>query len=185
MPKVRLVALVGALAAAWFGCPSANAQSTDEPRTIKLARLVNPPAAAAAYHADPLGLNPLGMFALRGGAMLSPRGAGLVGVDATLPGFGFGFGFSTRIDVDIIFKANFGGLNTIIPVTVDQIFRSPTVSGKSVYVGGGVGAVLGGPAKFDGKLILGADLLNKLAGELNVHVSDRETLFTILARLHM
>jgi len=144
---------------------------------------------ARAASPDPVSstLNPLSNLALRGGAMVSPRGAGLVGLDFTLPSIvGIGTGAHTRIDADVIFKANFGGVNTIIPVTIDQLYSAPaSVTGRTVYYGGGLGAILSGPAKFDGKLVLGMDLVKSLGAELNVHFTEHDTLLTILARFHM
>ncbi len=148
-----------------------------------------PTRAATAATPDPVSsaLNPFSNIGLRGGAMVSPRGAGLVGLDYTIPNIvGLGTGAHTRIDADVIFKANLGGVNTIIPITVDQLYTSPaSVTGRTVYYGGGIGAVLSGPAKFDGKLVLGMDLVKSLGAEVNVHFTERDTLLTILARFHM
>lgn len=128
--------------------------------------------------------SPIASYALRGGAMVTPRGAGLVGVDATIPSLSLGEGWVGRIDADVIFKANLGGVNTIVPVTIDQIrYSTPLEGTTSTYVGAGLGAVLSGPARFDGKLVIGADFAQRLGAEVNVHFTEDDTLVTVLARL--
>ena len=123
-------------------------------------------------------------IALRAGGMFSPRGAGLVGVDISMPGVGLGDNGKLRLDVDAIFKANFGGVNTIFPVTINQIWYAPNPTGVvRPYFGGGVGAVFGGGTKFDGKLILGADITPQLGAEANLHFTEGNTLFTGMVRL--
>jgi hypothetical protein len=130
--------------------------------------------------------SPLANLTIRGGAMVTPRGAGLAGVDFDLPSFSFGNGWHGRLDADVIFTANFGGINTAVPVTVDQIYVSPNAAGEhNIYWGGGLGAVLGGRAVFDGKLILGVDLTKKLGAEVNVHFTERDTLVCLVGRLHL
>jgi hypothetical protein len=125
-------------------------------------------------------------LSLRGGAMLSPRGAGLVGIDASLPSLSLGAGWRGRLDADVIIKANLAGVNTIVPVTIDQLY---TVSAPGrigvAYYGAGVGVVSGGGTRFNAKLVLGAEIAKKLGAEVNVHFAERDTLVTVLARLHL
>lgn len=165
---------------------SAEAQAPRNDGHVRLAGLVNTYRMARAAQGGLDVANPTAYLSLRGGAMVSPRGAGLAGADATLPGFELFPGWQTRLDADVIFKANFGGINTIVPVTINQVYYpAESVGGRTVYFGGGLGAVLSGPARFDGKLILGAEMTSRLGGELNVHFTEGETLLTVLARIHL
>jgi len=124
-------------------------------------------------------------ISVRGGGMLTPRFGGLAGIDFAVPTISLSNGWQGRLDADVIFKANFAGVNTIIPVTIDQIMYTPSVGGHTIYYGAGVGAVLGGSAKLDGKLILGTELTSKLGAEANVHFTTNNTLVTVLVRLHL
>ena len=151
--------------------------ATGQRDSVRLARFVNESAVRAP------GVGPASVImALRGGGMVSPRGAGLVGVDFSLPAITLGTNWHGRVDADVIFKANLGGVNTIIPATFDLLSYDPT---HRVYFGGGAGAVFGGNTRFDGKLVLGAELVSKLGAEVNLHLTERDTLVTVLARLHM
>lgn len=125
-------------------------------------------------------------LALHGGAMVTPRGAALVGGDAKLSTLSVLPGFQGRLDVDVITKANFGGINTIVPVTFSQVLYSPSIGNfRTTYFGGGLGAILGGKAKFDAKLLLGMDLSAKLGAEANIHFTEHDTLVTVFARLKL
>ena len=125
-------------------------------------------------------------IALHGGAMLSPRGALLVGGDMRMDNESFLPGFQGRLDVDVITKANFGGIDTIVPVTFDQVLYAPRAGRfTTTYFGGGLGAVLSGPAVFDGKLLMGMDLSQRLGVEADLHFTEHDTLFTVFARLKM
>lgn len=132
----------------------------------------------------PAAANPATYISLRGGAMVSPRGAGLVGVDFSLPEVGLPNGWHGRVDADVIFKANLGGVDTLVPVTADLLSFRPGVPGANFYYGGGIGAVLGGKSHFDGKLVVGTELAHKLGAEVNVHFTN-DTLVTLLIRLHL
>lgn len=182
---LRCAVVVAAVLAA--GPVAAVAQSPLTNTFVPLASLINNRAVNRAFGQVPATVNPLTYVSLHGGAMLTPRGAGLVGADVSLPGlFSVGSGWHTRIDADVVFKANLGGFDTIIPVTVDQVYYSPNAAGgHNVYYGGGVGAVLGGNTVFDGKLILGTEVTNKIGGEVNIHFTQRDTLVMLLARLHL
>ena len=125
-------------------------------------------------------------FTVHAGAMVTPRGAGLAGGDIDIPSVSLLKGFTGRLDADVIFKANFGGVNTITIVTLDQISTTQNgLQGHNVYYGGGVGAIFGGGNKFDGKLILGSQITNKVSTEVNVHFSTSKTLVSLLARIHI
>lgn len=168
-----LAALASATCAGAFG-------QNDGTRTIRLARFMAPPATARRA-AAPAGSDTV-YLTLRGGAMVSPRGAGLAGVDFSLPSITLGTDWHGRVDADVIFKANLGGVNTIIPATFDLLHYDPT---HRVYFGGGAGAVFGGNTRLDAKLILGTELVSKLGAEVNLHFTERNTLVTILARIHL
>lgn len=163
---------------------AAAAQTSPTQGSIQLARFVNSSYAAGGARRSQS--SAFSNASLRGGAMLSPRGAALVGLDLAIPSLTLASNWHARLDGDVIIKANFGGIDTIVPVTVDLLTYSEGGMGlRDVYFGGGLGAVLGGPAKFDGKLVLGTDLSNRLGAELNVHFTERDTLVTVLARIHM
>lgn len=168
------------------GSVAACAQTSATNSFVPLAGLVKTAAVNHAFGQAPTTVNPLTYISVHGGAMVAPRGAGLVGADASIPSLSLGNGWHGRIDADVIFKANFGGIDTIVPVTFDQLYYSPAgAGGHNVYYGGGLGAVLGGNTVFDGKLILGTELTNKIGGEVNVHFTERDTLVCLLARLHL
>jgi hypothetical protein len=167
---------------------AAAACASEEPNdgSVRLATLVNGVGVQKKSAPKNASSSPTANLSLRGGAMVTPRGAGLAGVDFMIPSLSVGSDWQGRIDADVIFKANFGGINTIVPVTVDLIHTDPNgVSGHSIYYGGGLGAVLGGKALFDGKLIIGAQVTQKVSAELNVHFTEHDTLLTLMARLHL
>jgi hypothetical protein len=181
---IRSAARLAALVLATLPMAAA-AQSASPQGTIQLARLMTNAYAlgGAARHSSD---SPFSNASLRGGAMLSPRGAALVGLDLSIPSLSTATNWHARLDGDVIIKANFGGIDTIVPVTLDLLTYTGGGMGlRDVYFGGGLGAVLGGPAKFDGKLVLGTDLSNRLGAEVNVHFTERDTLVTLLARFHM
>ena len=130
--------------------------------------------------------SPLQNMSIRGGVMFTPRGAGVAGVDFDLPSLSLGSGWRGRVDADVIFKANLGGINTAVPITFNQIYVTPNAAGdRNIYYGAGVGAILGGDAQFTGKLILGVGLTQKVSAELNAHFTDDDTLILIVGRLHL
>ena len=183
MQYLKSLAIAGALACGFassaLASEAGNAGNTDN-GTVKLAALVNRVGAAKAKSGAQTSLS------IRGGAMVTPRGAGLAGVDFSLPSVTVGNGWTGRVDADVIFKANFGGINTIIPATFDLIQTQPSgPGGKAIYYGGGIGAVLGGNTVFDGKLVLGINLAQKVDFELNVHFTERDTLLTLMGRFHL
>jgi hypothetical protein len=129
---------------------------------------------------------PFSSFAFRAGAMVSPRGAGLAGVDASIPSFSFGSGLTGRLDVDVIFKANFAGINTIVPVTINQVYYSnPTPTGQVGYLGGGAGFVFGGKMRFTGKMLVGFEFNRRLGAEANVFLNSEDTIVSVLGRLKL
>jgi hypothetical protein len=75
---------------------------------------------------------------LRLGAMLSPRTKFDGGIDVTL-GRGILPSSTTRIDADAILSANFSGISTLVPITLDQIYSKGLIGGNRIYFGAGVG----------------------------------------------
>ncbi len=148
-----------------------------------LAALALLPGAALAGGVQREQVPGLNNISLRGGVMASPRGAALVGFDYQLPALESLQGFEPRLDLDIILKANLGGINTLVPATLSLIKYVPATETYTPYWGGGVGAVLGGSAKFDAKLIVGFELSRTLAVEANYHLTTEKNLLTAAARL--
>jgi hypothetical protein len=183
MLKSRTLLFAGALGLATTG--SALAQGVEASRHISLGGLVKAPVMSRmsrGYQAP----DPISMLSLRGGAMVTPRGSAVVGIDASMPTVSLGNGWHGRLDADVIIKGNLGGVNTSIPVTFDQLYYSPNeAGGHNVYYGAGVGAIFGGDTTFDAKLILGTELTSRLGAEVNVHFNDRDTLVMLLARIHL
>lgn len=180
MFHLRTLLAAGALSAVVAGSASAQDSST---RHYPLASLITSNSIGRRMQA---GASPLQNLSIRGGLMVTPRGAGVAGVDFDVPTLSLGNGWHGRIDADVVFKANFGGINTAILTTFDQLYYSPNAAGgHNVYYGGGVGAVLGGHAVFDGKIVLGTELTSKIGAEVNVHFTERDTLVCILARFHL
>jgi hypothetical protein len=185
MFKFQTLLCATTLAVGTIAASAQNATNTVN-SYVPLAGLVRAASINRAFGQAPTTVNPLTYISLHGGAMVAPRGAGLVGADASIPGLSLGNGWHGRIDADVIFKANFGGIDTIVPITFDQLYYSPGgVGGHNVYYGAGIGAVLGGNTVFDGKLILGTEVTSKIGGEVNVHITERDTLVCLLARIHM
>lgn len=124
-------------------------------------------------------------MSLRGGVMVAPRNAGLAGVDIAMPSASFIEGWEGRLDVDVIFKANFAEVSTIVPVTFSQVQYLADISGRSVYYGIGAGVLLGGKSKLVGKGLLGVELGSRIGAEANVIFSDSKTMVTLVGRLHL
>jgi hypothetical protein len=183
MGNLRSLLLTGALALLIHN--SAHAQSTLSPRPAVgfgtsnfLKTLVTQP--------EPTTVDPTTYLALRAGALVSPRVAGLIGIDATLPRFSIAPGWKGRLDVDVIISASLINTNTAVPVTINQIYYQPQTGKTDVYAGFGIGAIFGGDANFTGKLILGANFTSRFSGEVNVHFTDREkTLVLLLGRFRL
>jgi hypothetical protein len=181
MSHIRTLLVAGAFCAAIAG--SASAQTSGTADRVSLAALITSRSIGRNMQAA---ASPVQNMSVRGGVMFSPRGAGVAGVDFDLPSVSLGNGWRGRVDADVIFKANLGGINTAIPVTFNQIYISPNAAGdRNIYYGAGVGAILGGSAVFDGKLILGTDVTQKVSAELNAHFTENDTLLMILARFHL
>jgi hypothetical protein len=122
-------------------------------------------------------------LALRLGAMVSPRLKFDGGIDATIRGFHLFPGMTTRVDVDAIVSANFGGVTTLVPLTFDQIYSLNLPVSSRVYIGGGIGPYFGDVTRFGGKLIVGAEF-SRIGLEGNLHFSGQgDPLFTVQARI--
>lgn len=187
---MRLFSLT--LAALALGLPlanSANAQqaSADETPLARTLRLCNAAGAGQAGQVPgpPTTTNPVTYISIRGGAMVSPRGAALVGLDAVFPSIAIGPEWVGRLDADVIIKANFAGTNTVVPVTFNQIYVGPTSGTTRFYAGAGLGVVLGEKSEFTGKLILGAKFTPRLGAEANLYITGDDTLLTLLGRFRL
>ncbi len=122
--------------------------------------------------------------ALRLGVNVAPRTRFVGGADITLPRLSIGKGFSTRIDVDAIVSANFGGVATLVPLMFDQIYSKGLVGKTRVYVGAGIGPYFGEITRFGGKVLVGAGITEKIGVELNVYFPGfGDPYVAILARL--
>jgi len=188
MSKTRSLLLVGILAPAIFGAAgSARAQTIALSNPQSLASLVNSYEFSRYAASKAPSTGSATAASLRGGAMVSPRGAGLVGVDISLPNVAIaGTGWHGRLDADAIIVASFSGERTVVPFTFNMMYYDPNAAaGHNVYFGAGLGAIVGKGSKIDGKLILGTEVTRTLAGEFNLHLTDGNTLFMILGRLHL
>ena len=120
---------------------------------------------------------------LRLGAMLSPRTKFDGGIDVTL-GRGVLPSLTTRIDADAIVSANFHGISTLVPITLDQIYAKGLIGGNRIYFGAGVGPYISEKTRFGGKLFMGADLAVRIGVEGAVHFSGSgDPLLTLQARI--
>ncbi len=165
--------------------------------TFGLSALVFSGSAAFANEADPYGLAPAkkqldptgvvgAVFPLhvRLGAMVSPRTKFIGGIDYTTKGLAPNL--STRIDADAIVSANFGGVNTLFPVTVDQIYSKGLVGGTQVYGGIGLGVYFGDVSRFGGKLLVGGDFGRRVGAEVALHFAGYgDALVTAQVRLRL
>ncbi|HLK58918.1 MAG TPA: hypothetical protein VKU00_20255 [Chthonomonadaceae bacterium] len=106
---------------------------------------------------------------IRLGAMISPNVKFDGGIDVTFSGFHLMPGLTTRIDADAIVSANFGGVSTLVPITVDQVFSKSLIAGSRIYLGAGVGPYIGDTTRFGGKAFVGAGLSSRLTAEVDVH----------------
>jgi hypothetical protein len=123
-------------------------------------------------------------ISLRLGAQISPRTKFVGGVDVTLSGFHILPGLQTRIDGEAIVSANFHGISTLIPVTINQVYSKGLVAGKRIYLGGGIGAYIGEVTHFGGKVFAGADFTSRLGGEVDLHFPGiGDTLVTAQIRI--
>lgn len=101
---------------------------------------------------------------LRLGAAVIPRLKFDGGVDFRFPHLGLGNNFSTRVDIDAILDANFGGVSTLIPVTVDEVYTR-RMPGATLYAGAGIGGFVGKYTRFGGKLFVGGGLGERVSLE--------------------
>jgi len=122
-------------------------------------------------------------LALRLGAMVSPRTKFVGGIDVTLKGLNLAPNLSSRVDLDVIVSANFGGVSTLVPLTFDQIYNLNLPVSSRVYVGGGIGPYFGDTTRFGGKLLVGAEF-SRFGLEGDIHFAGiGDTLFTVQARI--
>jgi hypothetical protein len=120
---------------------------------------------------------------LRLGAALSPRVKFDAGVDATIPGLSSG-PLSARVDLDAIFAVNFGGVSTLVPLTLDGIYSFPLPAGTRIYVGAGIGPYFGDVTRFGGKILAGVSLTNALGVEATAHFQGYgDSIFTLALRI--
>ncbi len=122
-------------------------------------------------------------MAIRLGAMVSPRVKFVGGLDATFPRLTLIPGLTTRVDLDAVVSANFGGITTIVPLTLDQVYSRGLASGTRVFVGAGIGPYFGEVTRFGGKLFVGANFTRRLGAEVDVDFSGSgDPLLVLLAR---
>lgn len=162
--------------------------ATDALNTLSCNRTASLLKSASARRGQdaPTTTDPVTYLAFRAGAMVTPRGPALVGLDASFPRLSIGRGWHGRLDVDVIIKANFAGTDTVVPITFDQIYYRNTTGNNDVYGGFGLGAILGaGDALFDGKLILGTTLGRRFSAEVNINFTDNDTLVMLLGRARL
>jgi hypothetical protein len=107
--------------------------------------------------------------ALRLGATVSPRVKFVGGIDATIPGLSLGSGLSTRVDAEAIVAANFGGVNTLVPLTINEVYSHGVAAGSRAYIGAGVGPYFGDITRFGGKVFVGMNFTSRFGGEVDVH----------------
>ena len=120
---------------------------------------------------------------LRLGALLSPRTKFDGGIDVTL-GRGILPSSTTRIDADVIASANFRGISTLVPITLDQIYSKGLLGGNRLYFGAGIGPYIADRTRLGGKLFVGADLAVRIGVEGAVHFSGTgDPLLTLQARI--
>jgi len=123
-------------------------------------------------------------FAIRLGAMLSPRIKFVGGADLTLPSLGIGRNWVGRVDAEAIVSANFGGNSTVIPLTFDEVYFSPNREASfRPYFGFGFGPYFASTTRFGGKIFVGARFSQRISGEASLHFSGAgDPLFVLQAR---
>lgn len=144
-------------------------------------------AGYAGKQPDPTGILPKPFpFALRLGAMISPRTKFAGGIDVSFPQLSIAHGFISRVDADVIVSFNFGGVSTLIPITFDQVYSKGLIAGSRIYGGAGIGPYIGDKTRFGGKLFVGGDFTSSLGAELGLHFSGYgDPLLTLQARVHL
>lgn len=153
--------------------------------TPALASALGAPAARGGQVPGVGSLSPF-PIALRLGAMVSPRTKFAGGIDITFPRIGIGPGWETRADADAIVSANLGGVSTLVPLTIDEIYSKGLIGGNRIYLGGGIGPYIGSQTRFGGKVFVGADFARHLGAEVGVHFpGSSNTLVTAQIRVSM
>ena len=109
-------------------------------------------------------------FAIRLGATVSPNVKFVGGADLTIPSLGFGKNWVGRLDAEAIVSANLGGNSTLIPLTINEVYFSPTKTDSfRLYGGFGIGIFIGSDTGFGGKVFGGARFSQHLSGEIGVN----------------
>ena len=120
-------------------------------------------------------------FAIRLGAMVSPRIKFVGGADVTFPRYGIAPNWVGRVDAEAIVSANLGGNSTLIPLTFDQVYFFPQKIGSlRPYAGLGIGPYFASSTRFGGKFFVGSRLTDRLSGEAAVHFSGQGDALLIL-----
>lgn len=181
MQRLRIFMLSGILAALSLGVASAQRHSSTTIVSPWLTNLRN----SQIGQPEPTTVDPTTYISLRGGAMVSPDVAAVVGFDVALPTLSIGENWHGRLDLDVIIEASLANTSTAVPISINQIYYRPQTGSTDIYGGFGVGAVLGGNATFLGKLIVGTTFASRYAAELNVNFTDNETLVLLLGRFRL
>jgi len=163
---------------------AAGAASNAPTDTDIFARVVPRTLTATEKDCGQLGLIPKPFpLHLRLGLMLSPRTKFDGGIDATL-GRGILPSLTTRVDLDAIVSANFHGISTLVPLTLDQVYSKGLFGGNRIYAGAGIGPYFSEKTRFGGKLFIGADLAVRIGIEGSVHFAgEGDALLTLQARV--
>lgn len=121
---------------------------------------------------------------VRLGAMVSPRTKFIGGVDFTFAGLTPRL--TSRVDLEAIASANFGGITTLVPLTFSQVYGARLSGGTRVYGGAGIGPYFGEVTRFGGKLFVGADFTPRTSGEVGVHFAGQgDPLVTVQVRFRL
>ncbi|HZO90616.1 MAG TPA: hypothetical protein VFB38_19970 [Chthonomonadaceae bacterium] len=130
-------------------------------------------------------------LSIRLGAVVSPRTKFTGGVDYMLPAsVSIGQYWHTRLDAEAIASFNFGGISTLFPITINELYSrgitAGPVGGVRFYGGAGIGAYIGEVTRFGGKVFIGGDISDRLGVEMDLHFPGfGDPLLAILARFRL